>query len=442
MKKQVKVRVIPVDDNRCAWFETLPKRNAHPELKGEQRFDIAVVGAGYTGLSAARRLGELLPNKKIALLEAQQVGVGAAGRSSGFAIDLAHDMRSKNFVDSIDETRRQTRFNRAGLDYLKTAIDEHHIDCTWEPVGKVHAAATVAGIEKLNGFSKVLDEMKEPYTWLSSEEMQDLTGSAYYLKGIHTPGAVLVQPAAMVQGLADTLPNNVTLFEQSPVNEVIYDDLIHLKSHQGKAVVDKLLLTNNGYAQYLGFYQHHLIPFMTYGSMTRALSSQELKDLGGDDSWGVIPADAFGTSLRKTKDNRILVRHTYNYADKFQANPKMLEKMKIEHRLSFDRRFPNLSSVNFEYTWGGALCLSRNGAPVFGEIAKNVYGAFCMNGVGITKGTIMGKLIAEKISAHQSELGDLLSTYPRPNLNPPNFILKMGVTLDLARRSSGAGLEK
>lgn len=442
MKKQQQVRVIPADDDQCAWFETLPKRIPSTSLKGEHRFDIAIVGAGYTGLAAARRLGELLPDKRIALLEAQQVGIGAAGRSSGFAIDLAHDMRSKNFVDSIEETGRQTQFNRAGLAYLQEGIDNHKIDCDWEPIGKIHAAATSAGVEKLNSFSQVLDTLKEPYTWLSSEEMKAITGSSYYRKGIHTPGAVLVQPAAMVQGLADNLPENVTLFEQSPVTEVIYDQPIRLISNNGEVITDQLLLANNGYAQYLGFYKHHLIPFMTYGSMTRQLSEQELAELGGTESWGIIPADAFGTSLRKTRDNRLLIRHTYSYADQFQANPRMLEKMHNEHWQSFERRFPTLSGVEFEYTWGGALCLSRNGAPVFGELSKNIFGAFCMNGVGITKGTIMGKLVAEKMADQRSELGDLMSTYPRPNIIPPGFILKMGVTLDLARRSMGVGLEK
>ncbi|WP_116475395.1 NAD(P)/FAD-dependent oxidoreductase [Zobellella maritima] len=438
-----RVRLLPADDNRCAWYESLPKRMSAKLLRGIEQFDIAVVGAGYTGLAAARRLGELLPHKRIALLEAQEVGIGAAGRSSGFAIDLAHDMRSKSFVDGLEETSRQTRINRAGLAYLKEGVLNSDYDSSdWEELGKIHAAATLAGEAKLQGFSKVLDSLKEPYHWLSADEMCSITGSDYYRRGIHTPGAVLVQPAAMVQHLADSLPDNVTLYENSPVKEVLYNQPICLRSDKGEVRASQLILANNGYAQYLGFYQHHLIPFMTYGSMTRVLTDEELKRLGGDNSWGIIPADAFGSSLRKTLDNRLLVRHTYSYADQFRASPRMLKRMHDEHRQSFERRFPMLSNVDFEYTWGGALCLSRNGAPVFGQLQENIYGAFCMNGVGITKGTIMGKLIAEHLAGQRSELGDLLLSYPRPNLVPPGFILKLGVTLDLARRSIGVGLEK
>jgi len=443
MSKTQTVRVVPADDNRCAWFEALPKRMAKDHLRGTRQFDIAVVGAGYTGLAAARRLAELMPERSIALLEAQEVGIGAAGRSSGFAIDLAHDMRSKNFVDGLEETGRQTRFNRAGLAYLKEGVQRTQLDPThWEEIGKIHAAATKAGEDKLKNFAQVLESLKEPYRWLSAAEMKAITGSNYYRLGIDTPGAVLVQPAAMVQQLADNLPSNVTLFENSPVNEVQYGKPIRLRSDHGEIHAERLLLANNGYARYLGFYQHHLIPFMTYGSMSRQLSEDEIARLGGQESWGIIPADAFGSSLRRTRDNRLLVRHTYSYADDFRASPRMLKRMRNEHRRSFENRFPMLPDVEFEYTWGGALCLSRNGAPVFGALQDNVYGAFCMNGVGITKGTIMGKLIAEQMAGQHSELGQLMANYPRPNLVPPGFILKMGVTLDLTRRAMGVGLEK
>lgn len=442
MSDSYNVTVIPQDDDRCGWYESLPSVSNFASLKGEQSFDIAIIGAGYTGLAAARRLGELLPDKQIALIDAQRIGLGAAGRSSGFAIDLAHDVRSKSLVAGLSEAKKQTWFNRAGLAYLENAVKERNVDCDWDPIGKIHAAATVKGQSKLGEFSQVLERLNESYQWLSAGEMKEKTGSAYYKKGLYAPGTVLLQPAALVRGLKEVLPENVTVYEDSAITEVHYKDQIKLISNEGEINTKQLLLTNNGYAKYFGFYKHHLIPLMTYGSFTRRLSDSELAELGGDGAWGIIPADPFGTSLRKTKDNRLLVRHTYGYADQFKATKRMLNKMHREHRVSFERRFPNLKQVEFEYTWGGALCLSRNGAPVFGELAKNVFGAFCLNGVGISRGTIMGKLLAEQVAGQSSDMLTAMQTYPRPNLNPPGFIMKFGVGLELKRREICAGIER
>ncbi len=114
---------------------------------------------------------------------------------------------------------------------------------------------------------------------------------------------------------------------------------------------------------------------------------------------------------------------------------------RARHETSLRNRFPMQPDLNFDYTWGGPLCLSRNGEPVFGELETDVFGAFCFNGVGIVRGTIYGKLLAELVAGVSTPLLDIMLNAGRPSETPPQPLLGWGVRLDFAMRRHGAGLE-
>jgi glycine/D-amino acid oxidase-like deaminating enzyme len=100
-----------------------------------------------------------------------------------------------------------------------------------------------------------------------------------------------------------------------------------------------------------------------------------------------------------------------------------------------------LPGVELEYTWGGALCLSRNGGAPFGEIAPAVFSAVGCNGLGLTRGTIGGKLIAEYALGINSELLEILLQQPKPIANPPEPLLGIGVRSTLMWKEWQAGIE-
>jgi len=100
-----------------------------------------------------------------------------------------------------------------------------------------------------------------------------------------------------------------------------------------------------------------------------------------------------------------------------------------------------LSDLSFDYTWGGPLCLSRNGEPVFGELEQGVFGAFCLNGVGIARGTAFGKLLAEHIAGETGPFLDIIRSAGRPAGAPPEPFLGWGVRMNFAKRRYDAGLE-
>ncbi len=436
-----KVTSLPADDRMCGWYHTSRQRQPRPSHRGESSARWAVVGAGFTGLAAARQLALNFPDDEIVLVDAQEVGFGTSGRNAGFAIDLPHDIGADDYIGDIPTARTTLKLNVLGQTILRRLVAEHGIDCAMSASGKYQAAVEPRGIAVLDAYRRGLDKLGQPYEMIEGKDLSAHIGTSFYRKALFTPGTVLIQPSALVKGLADCLPPNVTLYEHTPITDVEYGDRIVLAHRNGRITVDQLVLANNAFGMRFGFLQHTMLPVFLYASLTRPLTGAEQAQLGGKPFWGVIPADPFGSTLRRTHDNRILVRNSFSFNPDGRPRDKYLPRFADRHRLSFERRFPMLPDVEFEYTWSGSLALSQNHKGFFGQLAPNVYGALCCNGLGITRGTVTGTLLADWLAGKRSELADFLLETSGPNRTPPEPFLSIGVNSTLWWGQRKAGLE-
>ncbi|UCJ16153.1 FAD-binding oxidoreductase [Pseudomonas sp. MM211] len=438
----MKVHALPADDNSCGWFHLSPPRKPCASHHGHSEAPWVVIGAGFTGLSAARQLALNFPDDEVVLIEAQEVGLGPSGRNAGFAIDLPHDIGAEDYIGDLDIARTVLKLNLAGQRLLSQWVETFGIDCQMKACGKYQAAVERRGLAVLDAYRRGLDKLGQPYEMLSEQELPHHIGTHFYRQALYTPGAVLIQPSALVKGLADNLPANVTLYERTPILEVEYGtNKTRLRHAAGSISASRLVLANNSFGQHFGFLHGRMLPIFTYGSITRQLTSDEQARLQGKPYWGVIPADPFGTTVRRTPDNRLLIRNSFSFNPDGRSNPKYLQRFLQRHRASYAQRFPMLPNVDFEYTWGGALAMTRNHNGFFGQLAPNVYGALGCNGLGVTRGTITGKLLADWLAGERNDLIDFLLAAPGPNANPPQPFLSAGVNLNLLWGQRRAGRE-
>jgi glycine/D-amino acid oxidase-like deaminating enzyme len=423
------IRVLPANDAANGWNRILPARILRPPLAGEQRADWAVVGAGYAGLAAARRLSENRPNDRIVVLEAHEVGENASGRNSGFAIDLPHNVGSS--LAELEGSQRFMRLARAAITELDRVVQAHGIDCQWSRRGKYHAAASAQGRKQvLEPFVRELGALGEPYRWFDAVQLQKEIGTPYFQAAVYTPGGRLMNPAALVRGLADSLPASVTLCENSPVTRVVYENGVRLETPGGSLFAPRLILCTNGFAEAFGVFRRRLLNFAAFASLTRPLTPVECAALGGEDDWGLTPANAFaGCTMRYTRDHRILIRQHIDYRPNFRARTAHYRAVRRDHEAAFRARFPMLPNVTFEHTWAGFVTLSRNHAPGFGRVGANIYAAVCCNAVGVTKSTIAGLLAADLACGVDNPLIADMESLGRPARLPPRPFLDLGVRL-------------
>ncbi len=445
---------LPKNPGVTGWKEILPKRKINPKLSDHINADYLIIGGGFAGLSAARRINQINKEAKIAVLEACEIGEGPAGRNSGFMIDLPHNLASDDYLGSLEKDREQTLINRSAIEFAKSASEEYEMPPeAIQLVGKTNAAASEKGMKFNTEYAKHLDKTSESYKMLNAQEMKDLTGIDYYMNGLWTPGTAMLQPALYIQSLADgvTQNDNVTIYENSPVI-----DLEDAGSHDGQKVwkaktslgsisSPKVILAVNGIVERFGFFQNRLMTIFTYSSLTRELTSDESSMLGGSKEWGLTSADAMGSSVRRISGiggNRILVRNRWSYNPSMEASDSFMSAAANSHNESFKARFPMLSKVSMEYSWGGRLCLSLNNVFAQGEVDEGVYSACCQNGLGTAKGTAIGVITAEKISGTINSLVPDFVDEEAPKKLMPKPLMWFGVNSYMRWKELMAGKEK
>jgi glycine/D-amino acid oxidase-like deaminating enzyme len=151
-----------------------------------------------------------------------------------------------------------------------------------------------------------------------------------------------------------------------------------------------------------------------------------------------------GTTVRRitgTGGGRIVIRNCFTYDPSMEVDAARLAAVAKDHDRSFARSFPLLAGVAMKHPWGGRLCLSRNGAPAFGEVEPGLYAACCENGLGMVKGTLSGMLAAElAIGERSGALADMLAE-PTPSRLPPEPFAFIGANAVIRWRERAAGDE-
>lgn len=448
MQHAINVKKLPTDKGEAAWNAILGPQRGYPTLDKSARYDWVVVGAGFTGLAAARRLTQLVGSEeKIAVLEAGQLAHGPAGRNSGFMLDLPHELTSETYSGGMADDLSKIKLNRAAIQFAKELAQEYEFDKKiFDPCGKITAACTVKGQKHLHSYGKHLDALNEKYDLLSHSYLKEFTGTDFYTQGLYTPGAVMIQPAAFIHQSAAALQGKVDIYENSPVVAMTLGDTHVLTTPGGKVQAKNVILAVNGHIQSFGFFPRQLLHVFTYASMTRKLTARDINRLGGVSDWGILPADPLGTTVRRISDfqgsgDRIIIRNQATLNQSIVASSGDMKRAQYLQDRSFANRFPMLEGVEMEYRWGGRLCLSLNSVPAFGEVENRVFAAACQNGLGTVKGTLSGMMAAELAVLKQTPILDDFMRSEAPKKLPPEPFLSVGANATMRWKEWQAGIE-
>jgi glycine/D-amino acid oxidase-like deaminating enzyme len=415
------------NDKTCTWINDLNPRSIVKVLKKNENCEWLIVGAGLTGLSAARKLSKLHPNKKIILVDSQLAGEGASSRNSGYLVDTTlNDGFTSN--KDLENYKKKTNIYKLGIETIKKFIKEYQVDCDWNECGKYFASSKLEDRKKLEKFSETLSTLGYEHNLLLNQDLKERLGTNFYNIALYTRGGILLHPGKLVRAMVDVLPKNVCLFENSSLlswNKT--KDIISCEFKNGKINTKKVIFATNGFLKSLGIKSNYNFPITLTASMTRPLTDDEFKSIGQPKEWGVLPVRPMGATIRMTKDRRILIRNTAEVHNPFKMSKFDLEKRSINQKIGIKKRFSQLPEDIIQSSWSGVVSRTRNSSQIFEKIDNNVFVAGCYNGSGIGVGTLFGEQIAIKASNEHTKEIETIEARNKPTWLPPQPFLNIGV---------------
>ena len=416
-----------INDNTCSWINDLSPRSKIQILSSDLRCEWLIIGAGYTGLSAARKLGQLYPNQKILLVDAQLAGEGASSRNSGYLVDTTlNDGFTSN--KELEYYKKKTDIYKLGIDAVKRFIKEYQVDCDWNECGKYFASSKEEDKKILENFSETLSKLGFKHNLLFNQDLKKRLGTNFYNIALYTKGGILLHPGKLIRAMIDTLPDNVYLYENSSLlNYKSLNGVIDCSFKNGSVKAKKVIFATNGFLKSLGIKTNYNFPITLTASMTRPLTNEEYKFIGEPKEWGVLPVKPMGATIRMTKDRRILIRNTAEVHNPYKMSKTDLTKRSFKQKAGIKKRFPQLPDNIIRSSWSGIVSRTRNSSQIFEKLGDNMFVAGCYNGSGIGVGTLFGEQIAIKASNETTKEIQVIEARKKPTWLPPQPFLNLGV---------------
>jgi gamma-glutamylputrescine oxidase len=375
---------------------TATRSQRHAPLSGAIRCDVAIVGAGLAGLSAALDLRER--GLDVVVLEAREIGWGASGRNGGQAIHgLACGQDVIEAQLGLDASRQVWNMTIEALDLLRERIARHGIECDWRD-GFLGVATSARKARALQDWADEIDaKYGYPLTRIAAPDLPAWIASDRYHGAIHDPRSGHLHPLKYVRGLARAAAEaGVRIFEHTEVTSLARTTGAMLKTAHGEVRADRVLLAGNVYLQDVApALEARIMPVGTYIVCSEPLDPALADSLVPTRS-AVCDTDFVLDYYRTTDDHRMLFGGRVSYSTRTPAN--LADSM----RRRMVKTFPQLASAKIAYAWGGFVDITMNRAPDFGRIGDDVWYLQGFSGHGLALTGLAGRLVAEAMTADAS----------------------------------------
>jgi len=417
-----------------------------PRLTGERRFDLVVVGGGYTGLWTALLAKQRDPDATVAVIEGRTVGWAASGRNGGFVeASLTHGEANgeKRFPKEIEQLNRLGMEN---LDEIEATVASSGWNCDFERTGTLSVAVEPYQVEELRAAHNGHTEL-----FLDRDAVRAQVNSPTYLAGLwSTRSTALVHPGKLVASLATACAEaGVEIFEHSAVRGLDTGSTkgsVVVETKQGTAIAQRVALATNAFPSLLGRYRLHTVPVYDYVLMTEPLSAEQLASIGWDQRQGLADLANQFHYYRLSADNRILwggYDAIYHYGGhirpEYDDRPQSFEKL-AQH---FFATFPQLEGVRFSHRWGGVIDTSTRFSAFFGRAHQGrVSYAAGFTGLGVAATRFAANVMLDHLGGLTTERTELQMVKTVPPPFPPEPAAYLGVqstrwALDRADHNDG-----
>ena len=414
-------------EQACFWLARRAPRGHRP-LEGDRDADVAVIGAGLTGLWTALFLKELEPALEVAVIEQGLAAYGASGRNAGMlseTVDHGHGLAIEHFGEA--EARRMAALGETNVAELTAFLAERRILCDYEPTGRLMVALTAAHVEEAERTVTTARRLGlDSFHLLDRSAVQAEVHSPLYLGGVAVTGGGILAPVKLVDGLrAEAERLGVRVYERSRATAIeTVGAAARVRTEAGSVTARHLVLATSAYTHHLlPAITHRFIPLYDYILVSDPLTPAQRDAIGWRRRQGITDGRTFFNYYRLTDDDRILwgtSEAAYYAGNRVDPSCDHSPAHYTRLRASFQHHFPALGSLEFPYAWGGPICSTTRMTPFFGRAlgGRATYGlGYTGHGLGTTR--LAGRILAHMALDRPSELLDLALVRKRPFPYPP-----------------------
>ena len=401
-------------------------------LRSEIRADLAIVGAGFTGLWAALQAAEENPGRTIVVVEGGTLGFGASGRNGGFvAPSLTHGLAQgvACWPKEIETLERLGAENFAGL---RDDVHRLGIDCDLHVPGELTLALTEHQVAGLAESYDLHRRHGADVTLLDASAAQDRVRSPRYLAGMLDPHVGLVDPARLTWGLAAAVRAlGVQVLESSPVRSLEREGTaVRLRGDAGSVLADRVVLATGAYPGLLRRFGAWVIPVYDHVLMSEPLTSTQLAEIGWEGREGLTDAGNQFHYYRRTLDDRVLFGGydaNYHFGGRVDAALEQGASHDLLARHFFEI-FPQLEGLRFTHRWAGVIDTTSRFTPVFGTaMGGRVAYALGYTGLGVASTRFGARVALDLVDGVQTERTSLAMVRDKPVPFPPEPFRYLGV---------------
>lgn len=399
------------------WLASLGEERPLQSLVGEERCDVAIVGAGFAGLSTAFYLRDKDPSLRVCVLEAEQTGYGASGRNAGFAMTLfglALGLTVLRFGKS--RARQAHDFMAKAVSHIADLVREHGVECDFEMSGLLTVATSTSYARRLQSEIRLAHQIGiEGVEWLDGPQTRARVDSPQYLGARWEPHSGLLNPARLARELRRlALGGGTVVYERTPVQDVSrprqMTQPLRLKTPGGTMVADRVVFTTNAWSSNFPALRRLQFPVFTYISLTEPLTVAQRGAIGWRGREGIEDARCLIHYYRLTPDDRLLIGGGdafYYMGGGFGSD----RRPQVDAALHATARhlFPSLRDVKFTHHWGGPVSVPLDFAPAMGYAGcdrRIVYSLGCV-GHGVALMTMAGQILSDLALDRNTALTDL-----------------------------------
>lgn len=394
----------------CLWQETAPPADRHPPFVGERHVAVAIVGAGFTGLSTALYLAEA--GAPVVVIDAHRTGHGASGRNNGQVIPTLSLADPRDLVDrlGVEQGTRFAHLVRDSASVLFALIRRHRIDCDAVQRGWVQPAHRPSRLALSERRVRQWQEVGADVRLLDRAEMASILGSDAYFGGWLAPSGGHVNPLALARGLARAaVAAGAELFEQSPLTSLRRSGgRWQLTTPKGVLHAEQVVLATAGYTTgVLPMLRASFLPYRSYQCATAPLDGQTRSVVLRDDQ---AMSDTRG-DLRFAhydRDGRLVM----GGALVVYANDAARIRRQVWRKLR--ETFPAVRQPPIAHVWHGRFALTRDGLPKLFEVGPGAWGWIGCNGRGVALSVSMGRVLADLVRGRPATEAPLPVARPNP----------------------------